>query len=314
MCFCLDEVELYLQNILKVRLLKYGVSVEFLQNILSNVREQTYSLIKVWGDAPIRRGLCVIGAEEGIFYSPTAKPEIKCFVVVSIRNSFIECIHSENFRKTGLLKHIPGNPMKEITQEAIVYFNKFNFYKLCEKMSVVNDFNYYQKIIQNYPAAWCALKQIGSSNAKKISYPSVSSKSPQIPELDSFSSTNTSIAHKSYFDGMSEEIDEPLIHILKSISDAKMDCFYVDSFKCLTRNFRKFMKVFEFILTNNTTFMTSNYFITNGYIEKRDHLIRASHSSKDLEINLHNTEGLCYYHKMAFKKLIEKTKDKILDF
>ncbi len=77
-----------------------------------------------------------------------AKLNIKCFVVVAIRNSLVESIHSVDFRKVGLIEYIPGNPMKEVTAEAITYFNKIDFCEMCKKINAVNNFDYYQKIIK----------------------------------------------------------------------------------------------------------------------------------------------------------------------
>ena len=103
------------------------------KKVILNVREQIYSFISILNDLLIRKGLCVIGLEDGTFYLLKANLNIKCFVVVAIRNSLVESIHSVDFRKAGLIEHIPGNPMKEVTAEAITYFNKIDFCEMCKK-------------------------------------------------------------------------------------------------------------------------------------------------------------------------------------
>lgn len=307
MSFYLDEVEFYLQNKLKVRLQKYGVSCQFTGQIIDNVKMQIYSFIKLWNDITIRKGLLTIGMEEGLFYLPKAKKDVQCFIVVAIRNSLIETIQSEDFSRTGLQKTISGNPMQEITQEAIIYFNKLDFCNLSKKMNVTDEFNYYQNVLVKCPIAWEALHQIGLSNTKKIIYTSVVASTPL--KIESFNSTcehNVNSLNKKVVieDGMSEELDDTLLQILRQIANGDLKIFYADSLKFLTRNFKKLMTVMDFMLSNDCAFVTNNYYIENGYIEIRTSLIPASHNVAESTKKLHNTAGLGRKHKFAIKQLM----------
>ena len=51
----------------------------------------------------------------------------------------------------------------------------------------------------------------------------------------------------------------------------------IDSFKYLSRNFEKNLKVLEFILTHDTIFLTNNYLIANDYVLRRCNLVCAMH-------------------------------------
>jgi hypothetical protein len=55
----------------------------------------------------------------------------------------------------------------------------------------------------------------------------------------------------------------------------------------------------EYALRNNIPFVTSNYFITDGYIERRMKIVRAGHDRAAMIRNWKNTTGLCENHKYA---------------
>lgn len=59
---------------------------------------------------------------------------------------------------------------------------------------------------------------------------------------------------------------------------------FEDSFKMLTRNAEKLLYILNFVLANDGIFFTSNYYITNGYIEQRPVCLPPTHSSDDCEV------------------------------
>jgi len=75
--------------------------------------------------------------------------------------------------------------------------------------------------------------------------------------------------------------NDSLCQLLKGILDKESHIFVIDSFKMLTRNFEKLMKVLEFVLTHNAIFLTSNYLLSNNYVSRRKDLLRASHNFEE---------------------------------
>ena len=65
----------------------------------------------------------------------------------------------------------------------------------------------------------------------------------------------------------------------------------------LTRNIEKLLIVLEYLLQNDAIFVTSNYFLTNGYIERRAKLLKAGSTKEDMLRNWRQTAGLCANHK-----------------
>ena len=69
-------------------------------------------------------------------------------------------------------------------------------------------------------------------------------------------------------DGFTLEFDEYLEETIREVVGGKQDAFYVDSFKALSRNFEKVLHVIQILLESDRAFVTCNYYISNGYLEK----------------------------------------------
>ena len=98
----MDAVSHYLNHILTPRLRGYGVTEQFLLYTVSTVHTQMTSLLRHWNDREFRNTVLLLGMEEGSFYEPPAKIEVRCFVVVTIRNSPIEMLQSNSYAEAGL--------------------------------------------------------------------------------------------------------------------------------------------------------------------------------------------------------------------
>ena len=98
----MDAVSHYLNHILTPRLQGYGVTEQFLLYTISTIHAQMTSLLRHWNDRAFRNTVLLLGMEEGSFYEPPAKIEVRCFVVVTIRNSPIETIQSNTYPEAGL--------------------------------------------------------------------------------------------------------------------------------------------------------------------------------------------------------------------
>ena len=78
-----------------------GVSALFIEKLTATVRNQILSCIYYWDIEQFRKGLLVIGSEEGLFYEPAAENDIRNFVVMTIRNSELEWLQTDNFALAG---------------------------------------------------------------------------------------------------------------------------------------------------------------------------------------------------------------------
>lgn len=90
---------------------------------------------------------------------------------------------------------------------------------------------------------------------------------------------------------------------LRHIELGEMPYIYFDSFKMLSRNPDKVMKFLEFILQRDKAFVTRNYYITNGYIEKRVPILQAAHSFREAERKIVNYNGILRLHRDVLEEL-----------
>ena len=142
----MDAVPHYLNDILAPRLRGYGASEQFLLHAIDIIHSQMTSLLRHWDDRAFRNTCLLLGMEEGSFYEPPAKLEVRCFVVVTIRNSPIETLQSTAYAEAGLRQGLTSKEVKEITSEAIRYFSKQNFTELCSQAKGSAENDLYQQL------------------------------------------------------------------------------------------------------------------------------------------------------------------------
>ncbi len=77
----------------------------------------------------------------------------------------------------------------------------------------------------------------------------------------------------------------------------------MDCFKGLSRNFEKILHVLQIILQRGKAFVTCNYYISNGRIEKRRKILRAFHCEEDMFDNVRNLKGLPTFFRNVLKEM-----------
>lgn len=273
-----NEIDIYLHTILKKQLQKLKISNYGLYSIINNVRNQLNSIIKHWNDSEFISAIFCTVLEEGHFYEPYVNDKIGNLVVLGIRNSLLEIAASINYREYGLKKDLEVEHIKLITSSAIEYFKDVDIDSLSAKISLEDD--YYYNIVQKYEVAYYALVELGkcSSNKLEIEFKKILGQ-PYILEevLSCTKKEEIKGGIKDITNGISEELAPGLIKLLKGILDNEASMIYVDSFKCLSRNFETNLKVLQFLLTHDAMFLTNNFLIKNGYVSRRKNLIRAIH-------------------------------------
>lgn len=97
--------------------------------------------------------------------------------------------------------------------------------------------------------------------------------------------------------------DPQLLELLRKLSSSSGKIFVVESLKSATRNFEKLMDILEFLLTHDLKFVSTNFYMENGHVERRVKPLRAGHTSKEIKKNLSQTAGLGYRHAAALNHL-----------
>ena len=271
-----NEIDNYIQKILKKQLQKLKLSNYGLYSILKDVKIKLTSLIKHWNEPQFIQSLFITAIEEGHFYEPHINDNISCLIVLGVRNTLLEIAASINYKEYGLTKPLSNDNIKEITMTAINYFKDINLEELSNNLTIEND--YYGEVSLKYPHAYMALQNLGSLTQQTLELEYKDTiKDKYIPQeiLDN-TENNTSI--KEYASGITNTITPALASILKAALNKEIPFFYVDAFKILSRNYEIILQVLEFTITNDIVFVTNNFYIQNGYVSRRKDLIRAGHN------------------------------------
>lgn len=290
----MKEVNYYLEEILRKTLISLGIKSN--DSIINNVRMQITSLLYHWNDEDVRNTILFLGNEEAIFYDSRASLNIKSFVVMAIRNSLIETAGSVSYYTLGFENQIKD--MKLITSQAISYFEKLDLKELSYSIEKPID-DYYMESINRYYNAFNLLNRLSKLNSKEERF-----------EKDNIiKCSNLSLNYISPY--ISDEkviedgyIKEPTIRLKQSLQIVINNNvpFFVDSFKVISRNFERLLRIIQFLLENDCPFVTCNYYISNGYISKRLKLLRPMHSNKDFILKLRNETGISDKHRQELKR------------
>ena len=278
-------IQEYLNDLLgnQLREMKY----RYREQIVADIKNRMCSLLSKWDDEEYRRTILFVTDEEALFYEPYAAAEVKEFVVAALRNSMLEVAASVNCTQFKMQDPLSNEKIRQLTSDAIVYFRQCSFASLREEAQSMEFKDVYGQAIKKYPLAWDVLKKTALMTGEILEFAgadqTVSEYEDQKLDCRKYD--------KVICDGYSLEFDEYLEEALGNLISGHTEVFFVDSFKILTRNFEKVLHVLQIILENGRTFVTCNYYISNGYIEKRKEILRAAHSEKDVLKNLRNMRG-----------------------
>ena len=279
-------IEEYLYNVLGNQLgeIKY----RYRERILNDIKNRMCSLLSRWNQEDFRRTILFVTDEEALFYEPAAPKDVKRFVVAAIRNSMLEVAASVNCNELKMREPLSDEKIRIITSSAICYFKECQFETLQEEARNLRYIDVYGEAIQKYPLAWTVLKRAAAANNSEEEFEKIQGANQRnIGEDFGINTCKTAIC-----DGYSLEFDDYLKETLGDVVSGRAEIFYVDSFKGLTRNFEKILHVLQIVLQHENAFVTCNYYISNGRIEKRKKILRAFHSEKDMFDNMRNLNGL----------------------
>lgn len=295
----------YIKDVLPSFFARYNIPKNVIEVVTKDIEDRIYSLLIRWNEIEFRRVLLTTGLEEATFYEPNVNLELRCFVVVAIRNSLFENLVSN--RKAalalGLKKSpIPETDVKTFTQEAIRHFKQTDFDKECNNLIISDSNDLYGDLKEKYPVAWKALSELGKWSNKAQVFESLKYTPLEIAELRQITTSinlQNKVAVTEIQSGIDEKLEEGLLEVLMRISPELQPVFYTDCFKMLTRNIDKLFKVIEYVLRKKCVFITSNFY--NGYVSKRKALLRPAHYDEYVEENLKQYNGLRKTHLKAFK-------------
>lgn len=276
----------YLNDLLNNQLKE--IKYRFRERVVADIRDRMCSLLAGWEDEAFRTTILFVTEEEALFYEPDAPNVVKEFVVATIRNSMLEIAASDNCSQFKMQEALPDEKIRSITSNAILYFRQCEFKDLQAEAEGMEYTDVYGEAVQKYPLAWKILKRAASMTNEGVVFERThKSYSPDTDFDFAGGDFKTAVC-----DGYSLEFDDSLREGLEGLASGLTDVFYVDSFKMLTRNFEKVLHVLQIIFEQDKIFATCNYYISDGEIEKREKILRAAHSERDVFDHIRNRKGV----------------------
>lgn len=286
----------YLNEILIPQLRAMGVSEEFLAKIYGVVGRQMRSAAAHRADGRFFRALEVLVSEEAPFYLPVAPKGVGPFVVLTLRNSPFETLQSDSFAEAGLKGPISFFDIVKVTSGAIKFFSAAGL----PEGEAGEDM--YGELARRYPAAWSALEAVGSMQGDSCTFdvPRGENAGAFCEKILRLERAAEDAESNIVQDGYNNEIT-PLAarQLIRAIEGEGL--FYTDCFKMISRNPEVVLAVLEFLLLNGGAFVSTNYYITGGYAEKRKRILKAAHNYDELRAHLLDTEGGGRQHLAALR-------------
>lgn len=258
------------------------------------------SLLKNWNNIRLRNSILLFSLEEANYYEPTASLSTKAFVVCTIRNSLLETAGSDFYQNHDFEKQLTDEEIKKITMQAVRYFKNVNLEQLSKEFQNVDD-DYYNEIHQNYPEAFIIIEKLANLKGKELYFEklSISKKIIILPDNRDSKIKEDSVIE----DGVSPYFNQKLCTDLNNAILNKDIGFFTDSFKLLTRSYEKLLKTIQYLLENDSKFLTFNYYISNGYIARRLTLLRPVHDLIEFKNKFIIKKELASKHKTALDKI-----------
>ncbi|HEX7715109.1 MAG TPA: hypothetical protein VF531_13930 [Bacillota bacterium] len=308
-----NPVEVYVSNYLEPRLNALTDNPDAVSLVVQDIKNRLAAIITRWNDEEFRRTLLVTGFEEASFYQPASDIETRALVVLAVRNSKLEDLGSteQAARTLGLSSpvifddDIPG-----FTQEAIAYFSQYQPGELAGEIPC-ESYDPYQMLSIRFPVAWQALSHLGWWERVESTYDPVLE--PASPELNFLPDQTWDQDIQPFVgeiqSGLNPAFTPGLLGILGQIQIGKLQLFYVDSFKSLTRHPEKLFKTLEWVLRAGVPVITANFYLENGYVARRQTLVRPQHCKEDTFANLKNLDGLTAGHREMLIRVAKNTID-----
>ena len=137
----------------------------------------------------------------------------------------------------------------------------------------------YEAAKQKYSLAWSVLKETALLGETQYHFKKIKEEISSSQNDEYF--FNNWEFKTAICDGYTLKFDHKLEEAIGDVISGNVEAFYVDCFKMLSRNFEKILHVLQILLEHDKAFITCNYYISNGHLEKRRKILRAAHTEEE---------------------------------
>lgn len=263
--------------------LKDHLDPAFENDVFNDVERRLVSIFKNWGTEKFRKTLFLPVIELASFYQPAhANLDARAIVVAGVRNGMIEDLHTP----------YPYNPMfagtPRITQEGMRKITSWSslFFSRREIMAAINEQyptdsgDIFQCLANQYPEAWRRIEALAMLRYTKRRQDIQTGHERWVQEVfEGFDYDEGLALH--YESGYSPAIGQQLSAALHHLANKESGVFFSPSFRGVTRNPEKLLRVIEHVLACNGIFVTNNYVIRRDCVLRRHPLVDGS--SRDIK-------------------------------
>lgn len=276
----------YVDEILEQQLLEYGMRYRFVQKVKEDVYGRLCSVAHQYATGEYYQVIEAFTMDESKYYRPKVQQDIRVLVVAGVRDSMLEIACSVSCDSLKMPEPLSDEQIREITKNALTYLGAYTMEQIAHECGSLEGEDIYGEAARKYPLAAEYMRKLaameGTSETLEFCTPEISDE----PELK-----YSRLRKEVICDGYSLEFDDELRELIGMVLADKMQCFYVDSFKTLSRNLEKVLHVLQMILEHGKTFVTANCYISLGYLEKRKNTLSAGHGLRGIHENLMHMEG-----------------------
>lgn len=291
-------VESYVSEHLIPQLEGYRLSHEQVQIISRDISSRLQSLLAIWHNQDYMTALFELVKEEALFYRPRCHISIRSFVVLGVRNSFIEDVHSSEPLNPELKTHEnhftrSSNFIRVVTEGAISFFSMR--IQRGDDYSSIYQNTLFDRFDERFPRIWRVLSRKKLANLSDLT--TVPDLADEIKSLDA----SDGEAIHAVQSGIDPRMNKGFLNQLKYLVENPDTLFFTPSFKHISRNPEKVLSVLDFLLFAGVPIVTPNYLFTSEKVFTRKSLLKPIHNNSELKKVLTNTSGIAKEHAQALR-------------
>lgn len=285
-------------------LVRLGFSSPQIAAVTSDVDIRLRAILCRWSNEPLRRTLLFHGVEESTFYDPArGDPDARALVVVGIRNSLLEDFASttEAARRWGAAAPLVSDRnIREITSDLLACMVGLDLAALAERVGAPpHDLDPFADLSARYPLAWKAMSEAASMVGHAKVYDPLPAGHDSILPDSSPTATSGSTFVSAAVSGIDARIDQGLAQGMRDTVEGGLPFMGFSGFRGCSRNPDKLYRVMNDLMNHDLAFVTPNYFLSNGYVARRQALLRPCHTDPEFLAQIADHSGLKPRHREA---------------
>jgi len=294
--------------VLRPQLRKNQVDSISEKKILEDTERRLVSIFRSWRNEVFRKTLLLPWMELAQFYQPgQVSLDARAIVVAGVRNGLIEEIHAAQPYNSAFIRtaRISQDEMRLITGVSSRFFSSELVGAINDRYDAVADTDdVFLPLANAYPEAWRRLEALALlSGVDKIADIVTGHEQWHPENFDWHGDVNNERLEVQFESGVSPSISPRLGAVLSNFAATPKQMFFSNSFRGVSRDQGKLLRVLEHILACDGVIVTNNYVIQRDCVARRRPLVNGS--SRNIKQSFIGVSAKhMAYLKTAYKKYL----------